>query len=53
MLMCAGWLQVLKAYYQALRQGEARSASRTTIRMLESLVRVAQVGLLLVPFLYI
>ena len=36
--------QVLKQYYQALRQGEARSAARTTIRMLESLVRIAQVG---------
>jgi DNA helicase MCM9 len=34
---------VLVAYYQSLRQAADRSAARTTIRMLESLVRVAQV----------
>eukprot|EP00983_Pelagomonas_calceolata_P017812 559608-Pelagomonas_calceolata.AAC.2 len=42
---CGACDAVLKHYYQALRQGEARSAARTTIRMLESLVRVAQVRL--------
>jgi DNA replicative helicase MCM subunit Mcm2 (Cdc46/Mcm family) len=34
---------VLLAYYQQLRNSAERSASRTTIRMLESLVRIAQV----------
>ena len=33
---------LLSAYYQLRRQHEARQGSRTTVRMLESLVRVAQ-----------
>lgn len=37
-------VQVLVAYYQQQRQCEERSQARTTIRMLESLVRVSQVG---------
>lgn len=36
--------QVILTYYQALRRDEDRNAARTTIRMLESLVRVAQVS---------
>lgn len=34
--------QLLSGYYQLRRQHEARQGSRTTVRMLESLVRVAQ-----------
>ena len=34
--------EVLQAYYQAQRRCGQRSESRTTIRMLESLVRLAQ-----------
>lgn len=35
--------QVILAYYQQQRRAEERSQARTTIRMLESLVRVSQV----------
>ena len=34
--------ELLSGYYQLRRQHEGRQASRTTVRMLESLVRVAQ-----------
>ena len=34
--------ELLSGYYQLRRQHERRQASRTTVRMLESLVRVAQ-----------
>ncbi|KAL4423819.1 hypothetical protein ABPG75_001120 [Micractinium tetrahymenae] len=34
--------ELLSGYYQLRRQHEARQGSRTTVRMLESLVRVAQ-----------
>ncbi|KAG1675595.1 hypothetical protein FOA52_014183 [Chlamydomonas sp. UWO 241] len=40
--LSAGAELVLSAYYQALRRADDRSAPRTTVRMLESLVRVAQ-----------
>ena len=33
---------MLQAYYQKLRRGSQQLQSRTTIRMLESLVRLAQ-----------
>lgn len=35
---------MILAYYKRMRGTEERSASRTTIRALESLVRIAQVG---------
>lgn len=34
--------RLLSAYFQLRRQHEGRQASRTTVRLLESLVRVAQ-----------
>ena len=34
--------QVLSGYYRLQRQSEQRDTARTTIRMLESLVRLAQ-----------
>lgn len=37
--------EVLLAYYQQQRRAEERSQARTTIRMLEGLVRVSQVRL--------
>ena len=37
--------QVILSYYQLQRRAEERSQARTTIRMLESLVRVSQVSL--------
>ena len=46
-IMMADAERILLAYYQFVRQDGRHSASRVTIRMLESLVRIAQVGVLI------